>query len=224
MSRCAPLPLTESSPLLSVVVDIVDDKLKFAQEFAATSTFKPSPPKEGEGKTESAERNAQELINSIQPLTQGADNDVARNGGFDLVMECTGAPPCIQMGMFAAKPRARFVQVGMGANDVTIPIHKLGVKELEMTGVSTSNPFPQDEVTDVKNAFLPSPSAMALAPMRRPSTSSHQESFPSPRSSHTGTPLRTAPRHSKRLLKVKARMARVSSRCRSARARHRNRK
>ncbi|KDN38275.1 putative xylitol dehydrogenase [Tilletiaria anomala UBC 951] len=113
-----------------VVVDILDDKLKFAFSFAATSTFKPSAAKEDESQMDASERNAAELIASLPE----PDNDVARKGGFDLVMECTGAPPCIQMGIFAARARAKFVQIGMGANEMAIPIHRIGIKELDMTG------------------------------------------------------------------------------------------
>ncbi len=187
----------------SVVVDILDEKLAFAKQFAATSTFKPSPPKEGEEKMAASERNAADLIASLPE----EDNDVARAGGFDLVMECTGAPPCIQLGMFAARARARFVQVGMGANDVTIPIHKIGIKELEMTGVSVAiRVHMGGRITDTCSD---SPSATASARTRRRSTSSHRASSTLPRSSRTATPLTSASRHSTRQPRARARMARA---------------
>ena len=110
-----------------VVVDVVDSKLQFAQEFCATSTFKPSLPKQGESKIDSATRNAQDLIKSL-------GDDVVARGGFDLVLECTGAEPCIQMGVQALRPKGRFVQVGMGRSEVEFPITRICVKEIYLTG------------------------------------------------------------------------------------------
>lgn len=110
-----------------VVVDVVDSKLQFAKEFCATSTFKPTMPKEGESKVDASVRNARELIESI-------GDDVLTKEGFDLVLECTGAEPCIQTGIWALRPKGRFVQVGMGRSDVDFPITRVCVKELGVTG------------------------------------------------------------------------------------------
>lgn len=110
-----------------VVVDIVKEKLDFAKEFCATSTFLPSPPAQGEDKMVASERNAKAMIEEI-------GGDLKEKGGFDLVLECTGAPPCIQMGIFAARIRARMVQVGMGAKDVLIPLWRINIKEIELVG------------------------------------------------------------------------------------------
>ncbi|CDU26023.1 probable xylitol dehydrogenase [Sporisorium scitamineum] len=110
-----------------VVVDVVDSKLEFANEFCATSTFKPSLPKQGEAKIDAAARNAQDLIKSL-------GDDVAAQEGFDLVLECTGAEPCIQMGIQALRPKGRFVQVGMGRSEVEFPITHVCVKEIDVTG------------------------------------------------------------------------------------------
>lgn len=68
-----------------------------------------------------SERNANTLLEMMGP-------EVKAKGGVDLVLECTGAPPCIQMGLFATRIRGRFVQVGMGASDVTIPIHRINIR------------------------------------------------------------------------------------------------
>ncbi|KAK0547630.1 hypothetical protein OC846_004770 [Tilletia horrida] len=110
-----------------VVVDIIDSKLEFASSFAATHVFKPTKANEGETSMQAAERNAKALIEEI-------GDDVATVEGFDLVLECTGAPPCISMGLWATKIQGRFVQVGMGQNDVTIPLHLVNIKELSVTG------------------------------------------------------------------------------------------
>lgn len=110
-----------------VVVDVVESKLEFAKEWCATSTFKPSLPQEGETKAETAARNAQHLISSL-------GDDVAAREGFDLVLECTGAEPCINMGIQALRPQGRFVQVGMGRSEVEFPITRVCVKEINVTG------------------------------------------------------------------------------------------
>ncbi|KAL9932259.1 hypothetical protein V8E36_008738 [Tilletia maclaganii] len=110
-----------------VTVDIIDSKLDFAKSFAATSSFKPTKPNEGESGMEAAERNAKALIEEI-------GDDVKAVEGFDLVLECTGAQPCIQMGLWATKIRGRFVQIGMGQNDILLPVHLINIKELELTG------------------------------------------------------------------------------------------
>ncbi|CAO1617707.1 unnamed protein product [Sympodiomycopsis kandeliae] len=113
-----------------VVVDIVDSKLEFAKSFCADAVYKPSAPKEGESRVECSERNANELISNVDVVGL----DVKEKGGFDLVLECTGAEPCIQFGLFAAKKRSRFVQIGMGATPLALPIHRIGINEIQMTG------------------------------------------------------------------------------------------
>lgn len=111
----------------SVVVDVVDSKLSFASSFCATDVFKPSLPKEGESKMDASSRNARALIEQL-------GGDIERDGGVDLVMECTGAEPCVQMACFVARQRGRIVQVGMGNPAITIPITHLSTREVTLTG------------------------------------------------------------------------------------------
>lgn len=110
-----------------VVVDIVQEKLAFARDFCATSTYMSTRAVEGESPIDAAVRNAHTLIGEI-----GAD--VAENGGFDLVLEATGAPPCLQMGGWAVRPLGRIVQIGMGTADVLMPVTRLLVNEVTVTG------------------------------------------------------------------------------------------
>lgn len=113
-----------------VVVDIVDSKLEFAKAFCADAVYKPSAPKEGETRIQCSERNANELIASAEV----SGLDVQQKGGYDLVLECTGAEPCVQLGLFAAKKRSRFVQIGMGASPLSLPVHRIGINEIDVTG------------------------------------------------------------------------------------------
>lgn len=109
------------------VVDLIDEKLDFAREFAATHTYKSSRPQEGETPAQAAQRNARAVVELTGP-------EVVRNGGFDLVLECTGAPPCVAMGINAARPKGRYVQVGMGVDNVTVPLAYVNVREVIVTG------------------------------------------------------------------------------------------
>ncbi|PWN52277.1 putative xylitol dehydrogenase [Violaceomyces palustris] len=110
-----------------VVVDVVDSKLEFARSFGATSTFKPSRADPGEDRMEASQKNAERLLQEL-------GDDLIENEGFDLVLECTGAEPCIQMGCWSLRPRGRFVQVGMGSSNANLPVTRIGVKELIFTG------------------------------------------------------------------------------------------
>ncbi|CEH18250.1 xylitol dehydrogenase [Ceraceosorus bombacis] len=110
-----------------ILVDIVPSKLEFAKSFCATDTFIPTRPAEGETAMEAAERNALALKGQMGV-------DVIDADGADLVLECTGAPPCVQMGLFMTRAKGRFVQVGMGSPDVLLPLHRINMKELEVTG------------------------------------------------------------------------------------------
>lgn len=111
------------------VVDIIDEKLEFAKAFAATHVYKSQRPLEGETPDVAAERNAKALIG----LVGGA---VAEKKGFDLVLECTGAPPCVSIGVNATRPQGRYVQVGMSSAKTLngFPMPAVNSKEIELTG------------------------------------------------------------------------------------------
>lgn len=109
------------------VVDIIDEKLEFAKQFAATHTFKSSRPLEGETPAQNAQRNA-------KLVAESTGGEVQANGGFDLVLECTGAAPCVAMGINSVRPKGRYVQVGMGVDNVTIPLAYVNVREVTVTG------------------------------------------------------------------------------------------
>lgn len=93
-----------------MVVDIFDSKLQVAKEIgAATHTFNS---KLGDYKVLQAEFG--DLI--------------------DVVLECTGAEPCIQTGIKACRAGGRYVQVGNAAGDVKFPIIDFATRELTMFG------------------------------------------------------------------------------------------
>lgn len=95
-----------------LVVDIFDSKLQLAKDIgAATHTFNS---KTGGG--------AKELVEAFDGQAP------------NVVLECTGAPPCIQLGVLALKQGGRFVQVGNAGAYVQFPITEFATKELTLFG------------------------------------------------------------------------------------------
>ncbi|CAK7895732.1 sorbitol dehydrogenase 1 [[Candida] anglica] len=95
-----------------LIVDIFDDKLAMAKKIGvATHTFN--------SKTEG---NVDELLAKFE----GHHPTV--------VLECTGAGPCINMGIAALAPGGRYVQVGNAPGPVSFPITEFATKELTMHG------------------------------------------------------------------------------------------
>ena len=110
-----------------IAVDIVPSRLEFAKSYAATDVYLPVPMNPGEDKLKYSERNAQAMREQLGIEDRGPNS-------IDLVIEASGAEVSIRTGMFIARIGGRFVQVGMGQSDVSIPITMLGVKELQVVG------------------------------------------------------------------------------------------
>ncbi|KAH8813339.1 chaperonin 10-like protein [Xylogone sp. PMI_703] len=98
-----------------VSVDIQENRLKFAAEFAATHTFIPS--------RVPATENAANLLKAAElPL------------GADAIIDASGAEPSIQASIHAVRRGGIYVQGGMGKPDITFPIMALCVNELTAKG------------------------------------------------------------------------------------------
>jgi L-iditol 2-dehydrogenase len=52
----------------------------------------------------------------------------------DAYIDCSGAPPAIQQGIRAVRPAGRVVLVGMGADEITLPVGLIQGRELTITG------------------------------------------------------------------------------------------
>lgn len=104
-------------------VDISDGRLKFAKEFGADSVYK-MPIKT---LSESSEAFAKRVSTDIK-------DTFGLGGGADVILEATGAELCIQVGVFVARPEARFVQAGMGQEFISFPVTEALVKQLNWTG------------------------------------------------------------------------------------------
>lgn len=66
-----------------------------------------------------------------------AEQIIAKCGlgdGADVVIDASGAEPCIQTAVYVARNGASFTQGGMGKEDIVFPIGVMCAKELRVTG------------------------------------------------------------------------------------------
>ncbi|KAK7695916.1 hypothetical protein QCA50_000555 [Cerrena zonata] len=110
-----------------IAVDIVPSRLEFAKNFAATETYVPPAMEPGESKIAYSERNANLMKEKLGIEERGKKS-------IDLVVEASGAEVSIQTGIFIARTGGTFVQVGMGAPEIVIPITTLLCKEINFKG------------------------------------------------------------------------------------------
>ncbi|KAK4508440.1 hypothetical protein PRZ48_002178 [Zasmidium cellare] len=104
-------------------VDIVQSRLDFAKTFGADEVFLPPKPEQGVDPVEHSEKVAEQIKKQFG-LGEGAD----------VVLECTGAEPVIQMGVFAARKGGTYVQAGMGKENVVFPITTACIRALTIKG------------------------------------------------------------------------------------------
>jgi L-iditol 2-dehydrogenase len=60
--------------------------------------------------------------------------DAAPAGGFDAFVDCTGAPPAILSGLPSVRPAGVVVLVGMGADELAVPVPLIQNREITLTG------------------------------------------------------------------------------------------
>jgi D-xylulose reductase len=104
-------------------VDVVESRLRVAESYGVDGTFMPPKPESGVDPIAHAEKVA-EVLKKEHGLEHGAD----------VVLECSGAEPCVQMGVFVAKDGGTYVQAGMGKESVTFPITAVCCKGLNVKG------------------------------------------------------------------------------------------
>ncbi|KAI0068828.1 xylitol dehydrogenase [Artomyces pyxidatus] len=110
-----------------IAVDIVDSRLEFAKSYAATETYKPPTPQEGESKIAYSKRSSDILKQTLGVEERG-------DKAIDIVLDASGAEVSIQTGLFIAKIGGTFIQVGMGQPEVVFPVSQLLAKELVVKG------------------------------------------------------------------------------------------
>lgn len=104
-------------------VDVVQSRLDFATTFGADGVFMPPKQEAGVDPIEHSEKVAT-LIKEHFELGEGPE----------VVLECTGAEPCIQAGIFAARKGGTYVQAGMGKENVLFPITTACIRALNIKG------------------------------------------------------------------------------------------
>lgn len=104
-------------------VDVVESRLAVARSFGVDGTFMPLEMEAGVEPLVHAEKVAQ-MLKKEHNLESGAD----------VVLECSGAEACVQMGVFVAKDGGTYVQAGMGKEGVLFPITAVCCKGLNVKG------------------------------------------------------------------------------------------
>lgn len=104
-------------------IDVVQSRLDFAKQYGADGVFLPSKPEAGVDPVSHSEKVAA-LIKETFDLGEGPD----------IVLECTGAEPCIQAGVFVCKKGGTYVQAGMGREVVAFPITTACIRALTIKG------------------------------------------------------------------------------------------
>ncbi|CAM3235481.1 NAD(P)-dependent alcohol dehydrogenase [Tsukamurella hominis] len=79
-------------------------------------------------------RAAAERFGATRSVDPGVDGSAAGDG-FDAFVDASGAPAAIRAGIPVVRPGGRIVLVGMGADDLELPVSLIQARELVLTGV-----------------------------------------------------------------------------------------
>lgn len=112
-----------------VGVDVVQSRLDLASAYGVDGVFLP------ERHGDPASSNT--TTSPMQHSQAQAEALCARFGlghGADVVLECSGAEACVQMGVYAARPGATMVQAGMGREEVNFPITQVCTQGITLRG------------------------------------------------------------------------------------------
>jgi D-xylulose reductase len=104
-------------------VDVVQSRLEVAMSYGIDHVFTPERLKAGTDPLAHAERMAEKL-----------KAECGLDGGADVVLECSGAEPCVQMAVFAARHGGTIVQAGMGKEIINFPITAVCTRGLVLKG------------------------------------------------------------------------------------------
>ncbi|KAF7305982.1 GroES-like protein [Mycena chlorophos] len=110
-----------------VAVDINQARLDFATSngFAEATFCLPMGSKA---------KNPEEGLHCSQTGTESVLRKFGQPDGFDVVFECTGAEPCIQMSVHAACVGGKVTLIGMGSRNVLLPISAAATREVDLVG------------------------------------------------------------------------------------------
>ncbi|KAI0839700.1 GroES-like protein [Hypoxylon sp. FL0890] len=105
-------------------VDISQSRAAFAKSFGADDVFVPEWPSFPSA----------DPVETSRSIAERIVNEFGLGDGADVVLECTGAEPCIQAGVFATKKGGTYVQAGMGKENVVFPITTACTRALNVKG------------------------------------------------------------------------------------------
>ncbi|KAF7315798.1 PKS-ER domain-containing protein [Mycena indigotica] len=110
-----------------VAIDINQARLDFSTShgFAEATFCLPFP-----GKAKSSD----ESLRCAKASIETALDKFEQPDGFDVVFECTGAEPCIQMSVHAATIGGKVVLIGMGSRNVLLPLSAAATREVDLVG------------------------------------------------------------------------------------------
>jgi len=120
-----------------VIVDINQTRLSFAktngfaqQTFCLPAASRPKTPEEQLGR---AKESGERVLEAFQ-----------QEDGFDVVFECTGAEPCIQMAIHTAITGGKVMLIGMGTRSTTLPLSAAALREVDIQGsFRYANTYPE---------------------------------------------------------------------------------
>ncbi|KAJ6008291.1 hypothetical protein N7540_012267 [Penicillium herquei] len=96
-------------------VDVVQARLDVAKSYGTDHVFSPPRAAPDADPMEHAEK-----------VALAMNEQFGLGDGADVVLECSGAEPCVQLGIYAAKRGATFVQAGMGCYPAAIDLISSG--------------------------------------------------------------------------------------------------
>ncbi|KDQ58471.1 hypothetical protein JAAARDRAFT_206389 [Jaapia argillacea MUCL 33604] len=108
-------------------IDINRARLEFANSQGFAQQVYCLPPSDRAKTSEDQLRRAKENA-------QVALSEFCMQDGFDVVFECTGAEPCIQMAIHAATTGGKVMLVGMGSRNVMLPLSAAATREVDIHG------------------------------------------------------------------------------------------
>ncbi|GAW14067.1 hypothetical protein ANO14919_034590 [Xylariales sp. No.14919] len=104
-------------------IDVVQSRLNIAKTYGVDGTYLPQRAEAGVDPMDHAEKTANDIKEKMG-LGEGAD----------VVLECSGAEACIQMGIYVARRGGTLVQAGMGKEVVSFPITAVCTQGLIIKG------------------------------------------------------------------------------------------
>lgn len=120
-----------------VVVDINQARLDFANSHGFASQTYCLPMVDKAKTTDEQLRRAKDNVTAA--LSKFNEPE-----GFDVVFECTGAEPCIQMSVHAAVAGGKVMLVGMGSRNVLLPLSAAALREVDIHGsFRYANTYPE---------------------------------------------------------------------------------